>query len=82
VAGVSGSRSATPWPSGTSTTTCSARSKSKQLTPRLRISCRPLNPGADVQRLEVALLGPPDLDAPTGLTVTIRDDRDELRRLP
>jgi hypothetical protein len=49
--------------------------QSKQLTPRLRISCRPLNPGGDVQHLEVALLGPPDLDELTGLTVTIRDDR-------
>lgn len=45
-----------------------------ELCPRLRVSCEPLNPGGEHQKLRVALLGPPGLDRLDMLTVTIRDD--------
>jgi hypothetical protein len=46
----------------------------RELTPQLRITCGPLNPGSTTHRLVVALLGPPNLGALTELTVSIRDD--------
>jgi hypothetical protein len=40
----------------------------------LRVICEPLNPGSDVMRLRVMLIGPPGLDRVDRLTVTIRND--------
>ncbi|MEO6090145.1 MAG: hypothetical protein ABIQ18_44265 [Umezawaea sp.] len=45
-----------------------------ELTPHLRIKCRPSNPGSDQLKLTVSLLGPPDLRQLDGLTVTVRND--------
>jgi hypothetical protein len=45
-----------------------------ELTPRLRIRCRPPNPGSDRLKLTVFLVGPPELRQLDKLTVTIRDD--------
>lgn len=46
-----------------------------ELTPRLRVRCRPLNPGSDRVKLTLTLIGPPELGRLNGLTVTVRDDR-------
>ena len=45
-----------------------------ELTPRLRIRCRPSNPGSDQYELTVKLIGPVGLDRLDELVVTIRDD--------
>lgn len=45
-----------------------------ELTPRLRIRCRPSNPGSDQFRLTVSLVGPSELGRLDRLVVTIRDD--------
>jgi hypothetical protein len=46
-----------------------------ELTPQLRIRCRPANPGSDRLKMTVALEGPLELRGLDRLTVTIRDDR-------
>jgi len=45
-----------------------------ELTPRFRITCAPSNPGSDMLRLIVRLMGPPELGHLDRLTVSIRDD--------
>src|SRR5260370_33661982 len=45
-----------------------------ELTPRLRVTCEPSNPGSPTLRLGVFLSGPPELERLDALTVTIRDD--------
>lgn len=52
----------------------SERRKS-ELSPRLRVTCEPFNPGSEgILRLRVALTGPPGLDRLDRLTVTVRND--------
>ena len=45
-----------------------------ELTPQLRVTCEPLNPGSTTLRLQVFLVGPPELQRLDGLTAVIRDD--------
>lgn len=45
-----------------------------ELTPRFRITCHQANPGSDTMRLAIYLIGPPELERPEALAVTIRDD--------
>jgi len=45
-----------------------------ELSPQLRVKCEPLNPGSDVLRLRIMLVGPAGLDRLDRLTVTIRND--------
>jgi hypothetical protein len=45
-----------------------------ELTPQLRIQCRPASPGSDQYKLTVGLVGPIGLDRLDELTVTIRND--------
>src|SRR5260370_22314936 len=48
--------------------------RNAELTPRLRVSCEPSNPGSPTLRLGVFLSGPPELERLDALTVTLRDD--------
>src|SRR5260370_39189535 len=48
--------------------------RNAELTPRLRVTCEPSNPGSPTLRLGVFLSGPPELERLDALTVTIRDD--------
>src|SRR5262249_44811189 len=45
-----------------------------ELTPRLRLVAEPFNPGSDIVRLRVTVVGPPGLDRLDKLTATIRND--------
>lgn len=45
-----------------------------ELTPRFRVEFSAPNPGSDARRLQVTLLGPPELRRLDALTVTVRDD--------
>jgi hypothetical protein len=46
-----------------------------ELCPRLRVTCEPFNPGSEILRLRVMLVGPPGLDRLDRMTVTIRNDQ-------
>jgi hypothetical protein len=45
-----------------------------ELCPRLRVTCEPWNPGSDIVRLRVMLIGPSGLDRIDRLSVAIRND--------
>lgn len=58
----------------TQLTAIESQRRQNELCPRLRVICKPLNPGSDILRLRVMLIGPPGLDRLDRLTVTIRND--------
>jgi len=48
--------------------------RKSELCPRFRVTAEPFNPGSDILRLRVTLVGPPGLDRLDKLTATIRND--------
>lgn len=56
-------------------TAIESQRRHSELCPRLRVTCEPFNPGSDIMRMRIMLIGPPGLDRLDRLTVTIRNDR-------